>query len=467
MGRITRLVEVYHLKEGKYSSTPDLVLDDDLLATSQSTIQSTADTFQIRLRNFQETVGALKGSYQFKTDGRRRTGSFEIDDRVLIYITTLKGRIIDAADKSLYLRFDGLVTDVSYTSGPDGRVFVVTGANRLEKLLTYTFPGLYYTRNGKSWSASQAIQDIIDRVNAVMQKGLSGNSLNPIIWDSTNDTSDTTEITYVRNYKPAFQMIEELSTQRVNGDWNAIYYLDEDNKFHWKKKSRNVDGLIINERDVASLKITSRIWDVFNALIVSTGPDKYGHNIHVQVLNTASMARYGLRYAPGVRHLNDPWNSLYSAEKRQANFGTGDFPSTYSPSWTMQFKTRNKAGELGTSNVVVKSDAGFNQALRVEARWLLRSAAQHLVDYGGVPTDRANVSLNGRRWENSILTTSTSLPLGMGDLVKVDVPSLNKTGNNAKELRVNSVDHSIDRNGWLVSLELVKDIETSSLGALT
>ena len=149
--------------------------------------------------------------------------SFKIDDRVLIYITTT-AELTDA-NKTSFVRFDGLVTDVNYVIDGNGRVFVITGANRLEKLLTYTFPGLYYTQyesNGttvrKRWTAVQAIQDIINRVNYAMRKGVGGTSLTPIVWDDSNDTT-TQYITYVRNYKPSFEMIEDLSNGK-NGKKN-------------------------------------------------------------------------------------------------------------------------------------------------------------------------------------------------------------------------------------------------------
>ena len=88
-----------------------------------------------------------------------------------------------------------------------------------------------------------------------------------ITWSGSND-STTTEIQYYRNYRPVIEMITELSTQKINGDFNAYFFLDVNNNFIFKQKSKDTDTILIEEGyDFTNCKIIEKVWEVINAMI--------------------------------------------------------------------------------------------------------------------------------------------------------------------------------------------------------
>ena len=79
MAKIRYLIEVYQKKTNNvYTPTPAVSITDGLAFDNDSSIKSTADSFQFRVMNIEETPG----NYRY-------SGKIRVDDRIMIYITSI------------------------------------------------------------------------------------------------------------------------------------------------------------------------------------------------------------------------------------------------------------------------------------------------------------------------------------------------------------------------------------------
>ena len=458
MAKIRYLIEVYNKQSSgdDYGSTPDLVISDGIALDSDGSISTTADSFQFRVHNYKKNDGTYK-----------YTDAFRIDDLVRIYITSVED-LLDSSgsaisNKNDYLIFDGTITEIGEETITEGRTVVINGLNRLEKMMNIVFPGIFQAKYG-----STMVKELIGHVNDA-QRQIPGTStrVNQITWASTNASTDV-EIDYARNYRTCFELIEELSRQKINGKFNAYYYLDTSNNFHWLQKSKKIDGLKIEEGiDFTRCKWKHKVWDVINAMIVDCGNDCYERGIHAMNYDIASSAEYGLKWAPGIEVETEIAKGLkgqvedYIFKNSEIKVDTDNFPVSYpGGGLDIGFKDRGEDGHVTGSNITVSSDAEYNSAIRDEAKWRGVWWIKSVLDLTGKVRPKCDIEMRGAHWETGILDSSDE-PLNQGDFVEI-VPkstSVQYQDFPFDGLRLVAISHTLDRNGWVVDINLETDVE--------
>jgi len=380
---------------------------------------------------------------------------------------------VPISTKATYQRFDGLITEIGEELTVDGRVVVINGLNRLEKLMNVVFPGIF-----KSKYASTMVQELVGHCNDAQRQLPSGARANQIGFGTITATTNK-EIDYARNYRTVFELIEELSRQKINGKFNAFYYLDSDNNFHWIQKSDDDDGLVIEEGvDFTRAKWKHKVWDVINAIIADCGNDVYGRAIHAMNYDEASAAEYGLKWAPGIeveteiaaiikgkveRYVFDTYTIKKDIDNFPENYGGGTIE--------LGIYERGADGARTSTMATATSDTEYNSAIRDETKWEGIDWIKSVLDLTGKVRPRCDIAMRGAHWEMGAGGTGTSaenvidstdLPLNQGDFVKLIAKStaVPYTENNwFKGLRLTAVSHTFDRNGWVADLHLETDVE--------
>jgi hypothetical protein len=458
-----------------YDETP-VNITDAISFDADKSIRSTADGFSFRVMNTKIRGPAGGDIYLYD-------GGIKVGDRIIIYITC-SGEITDS-NKNDYRRFDGIVKETDYTESVDGNFVIIRGANRFEIMMNYTFIPQFKDRvvaddDTDNISGTESIlQTLIDNVN-------DNNPQNPITYSPNNDkTGETTDtnantISYYRNYMPVYEIIQEISRQNINGRFNALYYLDNDNNFIWQQKSTDNDTVVIEEGvDPFKIKNGERLRDVFNAIIVDCGKDPAGRGIHTQFVNEARAAEFGLRYFPNIQVNIVSGADTIITEQRTSADTTGwvdnadpnkkNFPSASAYPMTLTIPQRTDTGdEITGTNVVVKSDAEWIEAIRLEAKWQGARWGKDVVAHTGDIRPNIDLEFQGCTWElganrtgaiTENLLNSSGNPITQGDTVKFIFVSRGDEFDSGVLMRVVQVNHEISRRGWITTMRLKYDVE--------
>jgi len=442
VSKILYKIEVFWKDDDNiYSTTPDATITDGVAVDTDLGIESTADTFQFRGYNTKKP----DGSFRFQN-------TFHIDDRIAIYlkVDSGTGTWTDSSDK----RMDGLITELGAEVGDEGRLLIVKGTSRVEKMLNFVFPAVYTNQ-----AASTIIQNLLGHVNDGQAQRPDGVRINQINWASGNATT-TANLSYHRSYKPVFEMIEELSHIGINKTGNFIYYMDTDDNFVWLAKDWISSATITEGVDFNSIKVTTKVWDVINAMIVDCGVDAYGRTIVALYYDEISAAEFGLRWAPskeseteiGQQLVNDCLTKMKN-EGKYAD--TSNFPTGYP--FTMPWNTRASNGDLTGAALTANSNTEFNSELRKEARFQGQEWAKSVVDLSGTVRPKIDVTLRGAHWYNA---SELNRPI-QGDLLTVSSNAIQSTGVSQDEFRIIDMNHTLSRNGWMIDIRLEEDIESS------
>jgi len=461
LGKVRYLIEIYSKQsDGSYLGTPSISITDALALDSDKSISTTSDSFTFRVKNVVKPDGTY--TYQDKIFP---------DDRALLYLTTQED--ITDGNKSSYQKFDGLVVQTSYEVSTTGRVIVISCLNRFEKLLNFLHPSIYEGKVVADASGNPEegiIPNLIGQVNDG-QRGYD-NSVNQISWASGNSVT-TTIINYYRSYRPVHEMIQELSRKSQNGEFNAYYFINNDNEFVWKEKNNDTDTLILEEGvDYDRVKIQEKIWDVINAMITDCGTDPSGRNVHAMYYNEASAAKYGLKWANTIETEAEIAETIKKEQRKvtgwvdNADANKQDFPENYP--LTLSFDERRGDGVRGTTAAQATNDTTFNSLLRTEIRWSGIDWMKDVLDYSGVVRPKVDITLSGSHWEMGAGRTGTSAencldsngnPILQGELVTFKCTSRGGSFVDGLRLRVISVNHEFGRNGWLVTMRIESDPE--------
>jgi hypothetical protein len=444
------------VNEYEYDTTPTVVINDAIALDQDKSIEANSDSCSFRLKNVKDS----DGNYTYRDN-------IKVDDRLIIYITSKED--ITSANKDNYVRFNGVVTEVEYEVAIDGKTLNIKGESRLRTLLNFSFPAVFEPQDDYDAYASTVIQSLIDAVN--------DDNLNyKITWDPTNDTTST-PIQYSSNYRPVLEIIQELSKQSVNGEFNAIFYLTTDNRFVWKQKSTNTDSIsLIEGYDFNKASIKEKVWEVVNAVIVDCGKDPANQNIHAMYFDEESAAEYGLKWAGTIEPKTELADGIISAQKgsgtwvKSTDENKQQFPDSSAYPMLLYFKDRdNSTGVvLETTPITVTNDAEWVAAVRKEAKWLGIAWLKRVLSLTGHVKPKVELSMVGANWETGFGRTDTSAencldddgdPIAQGDQVLVVVPSRGGDFVSGVKLRVKQLSHRITSKGWDVDLKLEIDEE--------
>jgi hypothetical protein len=300
------------------------------------------------------------------------------------------------------LVMDGKITDYTLQISASGTMYGVKGQNKLEAILNNVAPA-YYTDK----TASYIITDLINKVNSW------NSSQNGWIDIATGEISATTmQFDYYQPYKPVFQMIEELSTNKYTGNGSYIYYLDAGTNFVWKPRPTEISDteFLCEGLNDISIKIEKGTWDLVNAAIINAGADLNGAPVFAYAYNAASIGKVGWK-----------WKYLTMVDIAK------------------EFINKNP----GANNTEVRN------GVRTQARNLGNQIVLKL----GTPRFKVNWEMRG------------SLDYQKGDLYKLVVPSIGWTSDFNQQLRLTDIKHTFNTKGWITDLSFEED-EDAALATL-
>jgi hypothetical protein len=363
-----------------------------------------------------------------------------------------------------------LVTELSYDSSVDGAILTVKGQSLLNKILNFTFPAVFEPQVGFVSSATDIIQELLQAVNDDNPNYL-------ITWDLGNALM-TTPIQYYRNYRPVLEMIEELSKQNINGEFNALFYLDTNNHFIFKMKSKDTETTSLTEGvDYFKIKIAEKVWDVVNACILDCGKDPAGRNIHAMWYDQASAGEYGLKWNNTIEVRTEISTKLQSAQQALAGWTKNsdenkqNFPESSAYPLTLTFQGRTDDGVLTGSKVIVSSDTEYVQAIRKEAKWAGIAWIKSFISVTGYIKPKVDIEMSGVTWELGAGRTglpsekcldNAGNPIAQGDFITVKCASYGSDFIAGLKLRVIQVNHELSSKGWVVTIRLETDVDDAA-----
>lgn len=454
-------IEVFNKVSGEYSgdftynTTPDVIIDDVIAFDYDNSIESNSDKMMFRIENSKKP----DGTYKYKE-------KLQVDDRVIIYLTSIEE--ITATNKNTYIRWDGFITDMSYDVSENGRVISCQGLNRFDKILNFVFPAVYNQADYPD-GASSIIQNLLDNVN-------DDNSNYQVTW-ATGNSATTTPIQFNRTYRPVSEMIAELSTQKINKEFNAMYYINSDNELIWIQKSTDTDTMVLEEGvDFNNLKIREKVWEVINAIITDCGQDPSGRSIHALYYDEQSAAEFGLKWAPTIEVETEIASNLIAEQQaldgwvENGDLNKAGFPGSYPLELT--FEGRDNDGTFTGSLITVTGDASWVSAIRTEAKWQGIAWMKSVLDLTGHVRPKLDIVMRGTTWERGANRTGTNTencldsdgdPIRVGDRIKVKVASWgNNNGNDwetGMDLRVVQVNQEVNKGGWITTVRVEQDID--------
>ena len=481
MSKVRTLIEVFHKLTGSttgsftYASTASVTVTDGIVFDTDKSITASTDSFSFRVNNCKK---GGNGVYTHQED-------IKVDDRVIVYITSYED--ITTANKSSYRRYDGVVTEINYTMDNKGGMLLVKGESRLNRLLNFTFPAQYKPATDFTSTADVIIRNLLQTVNEENINYQIGGATDAEWTALGNDeiTADATNrIEFYRNYRPVIELITELSKQATNLEFNAYFYLDVDNNFIWKQKSKDSDGLALREGyEFTKIKIIEKVWDVVNAIIIDAGKDPSGNSIHAMYYDEGSAAEYGLKWMNTIETEEEIASNLISRCKNDAvtwinnsDVNKQNFPDNAAYTMTLPITTRDGNGVASTTAVTVANDAAWIAAIRKEAKWQAINYVKDIIDMTGHVKPRVDITMPGSVWELGYGHTKTSAelcldssgnPIQQGDFVKVESNSYggrwssrwDETATSPIKLRVTTVSHDVSTKGWEVTIRLEMDVD--------
>lgn len=275
----------------------------------------------------------------------------------------------------------------------------------------------------------------------------------------------TTAISKV--WKPVYEWIKDLSQiEKTNTaaeiaatDYTQaramIYWVDENNRFHWIYPTDTVtDTITVGTDVVISVKMTKKVFDSVNMIIFNAGTDVYGTGIwNYSVDTTSNIRTLKMRVVPMVdiaeslilADYGNDFNPTTSRESGEGGKGAGypipQFPLdvNYNLTACAFVPTTSYAAAANITN-----DSDYNSALRERATTEGKARAQAILS-----------GLALARWQGTVELRGT-LDHSPGDLIQFTDAEVGLLSEN---LRLMEVRHSIDKNGWFTSLSLENDAE--------
>lgn len=297
----TYKVELYGKNSnGSYVTTPTLL--DDIVSIDVSIKEGeNADGFSITLNNVDELFETIK-----------------IDDRVKIY-GSLNGTTFTQL-------LDGIVNEKTQNEDASSRLFTITGLNRLEKL----FNALVSTTGENiQHTASYWVKNIIQQVNEFNNLGSTDRT---IYYNDTTVVATTGDISFVKGFERAFKLIEELAQPENTGGINYIYYLDENNYFHFEPRPNDTQSSSLEfGNQIISHRTRKGVYDIVNYIIMNAGKSPYGMSILQMDYKSESISQFGWK----VKLINEGISSSLGTKEirlmRQRNVYAADslFPTAY------------------------------------------------------------------------------------------------------------------------------------------
>ncbi len=355
--------------------------------------------------------------------------NIKIDDRFKIYL------VINTTETLL---MDGLVQDKKIDLTTDNNMITINGMNRLEKLFNAQ---VSTTGESVKKTATYWITNIIDQVNEFNLLGgtnreilYTNSGLNPSIAQTKSDGSAFETISFVKEFDKAFKLIDELSQEENTGDGTYIYYMDENNYFHWKPKPEDNSGDLNYGTELITSNTTKAMYEIVNYIILNCGKNCFGNSILQFDYDVESINKYG--WKTKLISLEDISNVVKTREnnlmtdKNVVQEGS-DFPSDYpyTTSW----------GEETTN------DSNYNSKF-----------VDYILELGAVEIKRILNKSAGASYK-SVINTPISTSYNLGDNYNLLIPKVSWAS--GYELRIITMDWKFNKDGWDLNMKLEEDSE--------
>ena len=257
---------VIHMDTDKGNAETDITNAVDIEINEG--IEATVDTFRLMVD--------MKNLPDY-TSNNSYLGDFgiNVEDGIKIYF--------GESPNPTTLVMDGKVTEFTVTLNERGRIYKITGQNKLESLMNNVRPAAF-----PDYTASEIVSNLIDQVNS-----MHGDNWVDI---GKTITPTTLEFDYNRSYKSIFQQIEEVSRHEFTGNGTFVFYLDASNNFVWKPRPTTVTTKLTEGVDAIDITIIKGTWDVVNAMIIHAGDDLNGSPIYAMAHNATSIGKIGFKW---------------------------------------------------------------------------------------------------------------------------------------------------------------------------
>jgi len=475
------------LSDETHSTTPIVVTGFDDLSY-RGGIETTKDVLDVKFPSLRINGSAFQN---FLGKTTRTDNVFGVDDEVKIY--AYYNTLPDTKDDALLLA--GRISSMNYNN----RIFTLKVVNRTEELLNTMVP--YSTRayTGSANTSPTAIKQMVSRLNQFNNRkevfAYLSTELNPITgsyglvvatqsdftdeytnglgsWASNGTAFPTVD--YNETWKPVYYNIEKLSSAEYTGDTRTgeyIFYLKYSrvlpeyqdtygttvNELVWRPKSLISQGVLTEGKDFINPVIDLSSKDILNMLIVNAGTDRRGAGITGVAYDSTSMGKYGTKtgyYTKSRKVFSNIWsqevNWLLAAGSTFDSDGMpSDAVATDAYPTLMSFSNRDFNGNFTGESLTAESKKEWNQYLRDEARWQATKEAETVLERLGNPRYTLKADM--------LLGSNT---LVAGNIYQFIVPSYGWEGNAANPsytLRVKTVSHSLNMNGWTTQFDAEED----------
>jgi len=302
------------------------------------------------------------------TDGN--TYVFSYDDRIKIYYWVDNDwDSMTSSEKQQAFIFDGTISKIPASFSPDSQTITITASSLIESLLQT--PVAIDEQNKTAPELIQAVLTELNRLNTKRQ----------IQWKSTNKTTKKdnsafpTHTTYFKNWVPAIELIEELSSNEYTDDGSYLYYLEFDEatgdiNLVWFAKDDTVssDYIYTDGGNFNEIKISLDKDNVVNFLIYHLGKDANGNSITGVNMDANSIAKNGMKakYLQNMAQTAD--DLLYTeanANPSKFDFNGNQLASRF-PLSTEYPYTFTAIGQDDTNvTLTVYNDKEFNDNFRI------------------------------------------------------------------------------------------------------
>jgi len=325
---------------------------------------------------------------------------FQMDQQINVY---LSDEPIDINNSS-HLLSALTITNIEPRLSTDSIVIRIDAMDKTAKLLSKSGAKNY------SGTSPEIIRDIINDWAPDISADLDtdGGYI-----DSTPGGTATTFPTkqYPYVYKPIFDAVDELSQPSyTNDDRPYIFWVDENNNFHWTYPAQTVDNIIEEGKDnVLELKIAKKEQEEINMIIYNAGKDKNGNSILWYKFNSQTR----------------------SSKLKIAYYDWSEITiNMQNPGYTWDGLTWSTA---------------TNDQVREHAKELADAKCQDFFARKGLLW-KGNIRLKGTR------------NISRGDLIKIVSGKFGKFGEKSElTLRVTDIIHTVSSNGWYTELQVEED----------
>lgn len=261
-------------------------------------------------------------------------------------------------------------------------------------------------------------------------------------------------------WKPIYEWISELSQiDYLNSDTELsdntlvytrpfIFYVDENNVFHWFETSETIDDTFIVGSDdkIVGLSLKKSVFDVKNMLIFNAGTDVNGHGILDYKLDlTSNIAGLKMQYVPMVdiakKYLDNDYQLNTTASNREGNgYPFPQYPLAGSYPTDTAWSDNNLSDEKGDIGNAT-SNGTYNTTLRRACKYRGQERATNLLKGLADARFKGSIDLYGQKSQAGTLISVTDTRFGI----------LNQ------RLRIQDVKHTVTKTGWFTRLSIEED----------